>query len=58
VITDSVTRILLFGNSAGSKVLAGPLTLRTGVPADIDWSHVGAAVPNAPPGGTAPRTPE
>lgn len=57
VITDSVMRVL-FGNSVGSKVLAGPLTLRTGVPADIDWSRVSVRVPNAPPGGRAPRTPE
>ena len=58
VITDSVVRVLLFGNSAGSKVLAGPLTLRSGVPADIDWSRVAATVPNAPPPGKSPRTPE
>ncbi|HUQ80443.1 MAG TPA: AAA family ATPase [Gemmatimonadaceae bacterium] len=51
-IADSLARVVLFGNSAGTKVLVGPVSLRSGVATDIDWSRVGARVPNAPPAGT------
>ena len=48
-IRDSSVRIMTFGNSAETKALVGPMTLRTGVGDDIDWSRLGDAVPDAPP---------
>jgi hypothetical protein len=48
VMPDSVVRVMIFGNSSETKVLVGPVSVRTGVPGDIDWARVGAAVPNVP----------
>lgn len=48
-IVDSSVRIMTFGNSAETKALVGPMTLRTGVGDDVDWSRLGDAVPDAPP---------
>jgi hypothetical protein len=54
-IPDSVDRVVISGNSAGTKVLVGPLTVRTGVPDDIDWSQLGKPIPAAPRPGWSPR---
>ena len=49
LIPDSTERVVIYGNSANTKVLVGPLTIRAGVPDDIDWSRPGLPVPAAPP---------
>jgi len=54
-IPDSAERIVIFGNSAATKVLVGPLTVRTGVPDDIDWAQLGKPIPAAPPPAWSPR---
>ena len=57
-ISDSLARVVLFGNSVGTKALVGPVSLRSGVATDIDWSRIGEPVPNAPPAGwPIPRRP-
>jgi DNA-binding SARP family transcriptional activator len=54
-IPDSAERVVIFGNSANTKVLVGPLTIRAGVPDDIDWSLPGQPLPAAPPTAWSPR---
>ena len=54
-IPDSVERVVIYGNSAGTKVLVGPLTVRTGVPDDIDWAQLGKPIPASPPPTWSPR---
>jgi len=49
LIPDSTERVVIYGNSANTKVLVGPLTIRAGVPDDIDWSRPSLPVPAAPP---------
>ena len=56
-IADSAVRALIFGNSYATKVLVGPVTIRSGVPSDIDWSRVGEPIPNDPPPGWSPVIP-
>ena len=55
MIPDSADRVVIFGNSAKTKMLVGPLTVRAGVPDDIDWSQSGRPVAAAPPPGWSPR---
>jgi hypothetical protein len=54
-IADSAERIVIFGNSSETKVLVGPLTIRAGVPNDIDWAQFGKPIPATPPPGWSPR---
>jgi DNA-binding SARP family transcriptional activator len=54
-IPDSVERVVIFGNSSETKVLVGPLTIRSGVPNDIDWAQLGKPIPAVPPPGWSPR---
>ena len=54
-IADTADRVLIFGNSVGTKVLVGPVVIRAGVPDDIDWSLVSASLPESPPRGWSPR---
>jgi hypothetical protein len=49
VIPDTAVRALIYGNSKDAKVLVGPVVIRSGVPADVDWSRPTRLVPNAPP---------
>jgi hypothetical protein len=46
---------VIFGNSSETKVLVGPLTIRSGVPNDIDWAQLGKPIPAVPPPGWSPR---
>jgi len=55
LIPDTTERVVIYGNSAKTKVLVGPLTIRSGVPDDIDWSPTGLPVPAAPPPTWSPR---
>jgi hypothetical protein len=48
IIPDSAVRVIIFGNTRDSKVVVGPLEVRSGVARDIDWSRLGDPVPNAP----------
>ena len=54
-IPDSVERVVISGNSAATKVLVGPLTVRSGVPDDIDWAQLGKPIPAVPPPAWSPR---
>ena len=54
-ILDSAERVVIFGNSFATKVLVGPLTIRAGVPDDVDWSQLGKPIPAAPPPTWSPR---
>ena len=56
-IPDRAVRALIFGNSKDTKVLVGPVVARSGVPPDVDWSRVGEPVPNEPPRGLSPISP-
>jgi len=55
LIPDTTERVVIYGNSANTKVLVGPMTIRSGVPDDIDWSPPGLPVPAAPPATLSPR---
>ncbi len=55
MMPDSADRVVIFGNSANTNVLVGPLTVRAGVPDDIDWSLSRQALPAAPPLAWSPR---
>ena len=55
LIPDTTERVVIYGNSANTKVLVGPLTIRAGVPNDIDWSPSAVPVPAAPPPTWSPR---
>lgn len=54
VITDSTARVMLFGASAETKALVGPLTVAAGVSDDVDWTRLGQPVPDVAPGAPAP----
>ena len=47
-ITDSSVRVLTFGNSAETKALVGPITLRAGVLPDVDWTRLTMPIPSIP----------
>jgi len=55
LIPDTTERVVIYGNSARTKVLVGPLTIRAGVPDDIDWSRPAVPVPAVPPPTWSPR---
>ncbi|MCX5760415.1 MAG: hypothetical protein NTW72_02740, partial [Gemmatimonadetes bacterium] len=52
---DATFRLVSYGNSWKTRMLLGPLAILTGVPGDVDWTHVVRDIPPVmPPGPVRP----
>ena len=54
-IPDTAVRLVLHGNTSRTRALVGPITLRTGVATDIDWTQLGQPIPDRPPARWSPK---